>query len=71
MASFKPKETISILTKLGFIRKRQSGSHVIMFHPDTKITIPVPVHAKEMKRGLMLGIIKQARSSEEEFLKLK
>lgn len=71
MASFKPKEIISILAKLGFLRKRQSGSHVVMFHPATKITIPVPVHAKEMKRGLLLGIIKQAKSSEEEFLKLK
>lgn len=71
MASFKPKEIIAVLAKLGFIRKRQSGSHVIMFHPDSKVTIPVPVHAKEMKRGLLLGIIKQAHSTEEEFLKLK
>lgn len=71
MASFKPKEIVSVLAKLGFVRKRQSGSHAIMFHPDTKITIPVPVHAKEMKRGLLLGIIKQAKSSEEEFSKLK
>lgn len=71
MASFKPKEIISILAKLGFIRKRQSGSHVVMFHSDTKVTIPVPIHAKDMKRGLLLGIIKQAKSSEEEFLKLK
>lgn len=71
MASFKPKEIIAVLSKLGFARKRQSGSHAIMFHPDSKVTIPVPVHAKEMKRGLLLGIIKQAKSSEEEFLKLK
>lgn len=71
MASFKPKEIISILEKFGFVRKRQSGSHVIMFHSDTKVTIPVPIHAKDAKRGLLLGIIKQAGSSEEEFLELK
>lgn len=71
MASFKPKEVISILQKLGFIKKRQNGSHVIMYNSDSKITIPVPVHAKDIKRGLLLGITKQANSSEEEFIKLK
>ncbi|OGE15132.1 hypothetical protein A3F00_01665 [Candidatus Daviesbacteria bacterium RIFCSPHIGHO2_12_FULL_37_11] len=71
MASFKPKEIISILQKLGFIRKRQSGSHVIMYHPETKISLPVPLHTKDIKRGLVLSIIKQAKSNEEEFIKLK
>lgn len=71
MASFKPKEIISILQKLGFIRKRQSGSHVIMYNVQTKVNIPVPFHAKDVKRGLLLGIIKQAKSNEEEFIKLK
>ena len=71
MASFKPKEIISILQKMGFVRKRQSGSHVIMYNPETKINIPVALHVKDVKRGLLLGIIKQAKSSEEEFIKLK
>lgn len=71
MASFKPKEIIKILLKLGFVKKRQTGSHVIMYHPDLKKIIPVPMHAKEMKKGLVQGIIKQAKSSEKEFLKLK
>jgi len=71
MASFRPKEIISVLEKFGFIRKRQSGSHVIMYHPNTKITISVPIHTKDIKRGVVMGIIKQAHSTEEEFLKLK
>lgn len=71
MASFKPKEIISILRKLGYIKKRQSGSHVIMFNPVSKTTIPVPMHSKDVKRGLLLGIIKQANSTEKEFIKLK
>jgi len=71
MASFKPKEVVSILIKLGFIKKRQTGSHLMMFHPTSKITIPVPIHRKDIKRGLILGIIKQANSTEEEFVKLK
>lgn len=71
MASFKPREVISILKKLGFLEKRQSGSHLIMFQPDKKIIIPVPMHARDIKSGLIKGIIKQAQSSEEDFLKLK
>lgn len=71
MASFKPKEVISILQKLGFIRKRQSGSHVLMYNPETKISIPVPLHTKDIKRGLLLDIAKQANVKEEEFIKLR
>ncbi len=71
MASFKPKEVASILQKLGFIRKRQTGSHLIFYNSKLKRTIPVPMHAKDIKKGLLRAIIKQADSTEKEFLKLK
>lgn len=71
MASFKPKEIVKVLQKLGFIKRRQTGSHVIMFNPSSKVIIPVPLHNKNAKRGLLLGIIKQANSTEKEFLKLR
>lgn len=71
MTSFKAREIVRILEKLGFARKRQTGSHLIMYHPKRKQIIPVPIHAKELKRGLVKGIIKQAESSEKEFIKLK
>lgn len=71
MTSFKPREMIKILKKLGFVEKRQTGSHVIMFHPKNKKTIPIPMHAKELKKGLTKGIIKQSESTEKEFTKLK
>lgn len=71
MPAFKSKEVVSILRKLGFIQKRQSGSHLIMYHPNKHLMVPVPIHAKDIKRGLLQGIAKQAESSEQEFLKLK
>lgn len=71
MAAFKPREVISILQKLGFIRKRQTGSHIIMHKRDLRRTIPIPLHTKDIKKGLMRSIIKQADSTEKEFLKLK
>lgn len=71
MASFKPKEVVSILQKLGFLKKRQPGSHAVMFNPDSQIVISIPVHTKDVRKGLMKSIIKQANSTEEEFVKLK
>lgn len=71
MASFKPKEVVAILQKLGFFKKRQTGNHLIMLHPESQIVIPVPIHTKDVRKGLMKSIIKQSKSTEEEFLKLK
>jgi predicted RNA binding protein YcfA (HicA-like mRNA interferase family) len=36
MTSFKPREVIKILKKLGYLEKRQAGSHIIMFNPKNK-----------------------------------
>lgn len=71
MASFKAREIVKILEKLGYVAKRQTGSHRIMYNPKNHKTIPVPMHNKELKRGLVRGIIKDAESTEKEFLKLK
>ncbi len=71
MPSFKAREIVKILQKLGYIQKRQTGSHLMMYHPKSKRIIPVPMHTRELKKGLVKGIIKQAESSEKEFIKLK
>lgn len=71
MPVFKPKEVISVLQKLGFIRKRQTGSHIIMYSSKSATTISVPMHTKDLGKGLLKSIIKNAESTEEEFLKLK
>ena len=71
MASFKPREVISILKKLGFVYKRQTGSHVMMYNPISGETIPIPYHVKDLKKGVLHSVIKRAGSTEEEFLKLK
>lgn len=71
MATFKPQEIISILKKLGFNQKRQTGSHLIMYNSESKKIIPVPMHTKDIKTGTLKSIIKQADSDEKTFLKLK
>lgn len=60
---------MSTLQKAGFRIARTSGSHNIMERDGT--TISVPVHAgKDIKRGLLNAIIKQAGLTKKEFQKL-
>ncbi|MBN2363847.1 type II toxin-antitoxin system HicA family toxin [candidate division WOR-3 bacterium] len=54
------KEIINILRKQGWILDRVSGSHYIMIK-ENKRSIPVPVHGKkELPKGLVYLIFKQA-----------
>jgi len=41
-----------------------------MRHPVTRRSVPIPVHPRDLKRGLLQRIIKQAGLSREEFLRL-
>ena len=66
LGSFKPKEVIRKLKKAGFREDRQSGSHVLLINSEGRRTT-VPVHAKEMKRGLLADVVKQAGLTLEEF----
>ena len=71
MTSFKTRQIVKVLEKLGYVQKRQTGSHLIMFNPQNKKILPVPIHNKDVKHGLLRGIIKENGSSEKEFLKLR
>ena len=55
-----PREIIKILKKQGFVKKSQNGSQLKMYNPITNVTIPVPIHPKEMKKGLEQRILKEA-----------
>jgi len=66
------KEVIKALSKIGFEQARTRGSHVILRKEDkdkTKITLPVPLH-KELAKGTLKSIIKQAEITLEELLDL-
>jgi predicted RNA binding protein YcfA (HicA-like mRNA interferase family) len=51
---------IRILEKKGFILDRTKGSHRIYRNPDTKARVVVPFHRKDLPRGTLLEILKQA-----------
>ena len=60
------REVLSKLQKIGFVQKRQSGSHVILRHPDGRQTY-VALHPGDIPTGTFHKILKQANLSESEF----
>jgi predicted RNA binding protein YcfA (HicA-like mRNA interferase family) len=70
MKALSAKKTIRALEKIGFRKIRQKGSHVILYHPDGRMTV-VPIHkGEDIGPGLLLEIIKDTRLSKEEFFAL-
>ncbi|KHG40608.1 MULTISPECIES: type II toxin-antitoxin system HicA family toxin [Nostocales] len=62
-------ECVKALEKIGFVVDRQRGSHIIMVREEPRTTISVPDH-KELDRGTLRGIIRQAGLSVDEFIEL-
>jgi predicted RNA binding protein YcfA (HicA-like mRNA interferase family) len=65
------KEVVKALSKIGFELIRQRGSHMILRKQTDKEknTVPVPNH-KELAKGTLNSIIKQAGLTQDEFLDL-
>lgn len=55
-----PKEMIKLLQKNGFEIVSQNGSHVKLKNSVTGRQTTVPLHSKDLKKGLEQGILKQA-----------
>jgi len=67
----KPKDVIKRFSKLGFIKDRQTGSHVILYHTKTKQRATIPLHVKDLPKGTLKVILNQTGVSVEEFTKVK
>ncbi len=65
------RKLCKILSKLGFQKIHQVGSHTKYVHPDGRKTV-VPVHGNEkLGKGLLREILKQIKLSREEYEKLR
>ena len=63
------KECVKALGGTGFYFKRQHGSHIILRRNNPFAQLVVPNH-KELDKGTLRAIIRQADLSVEEFIKL-
>ena len=66
----KAKEISKMLLKMGFVFKRQKGSHMFYEHPDGRTTI-IPNHqGEDIDRGLLSKIIREdLKMEKDEFIK--
>ncbi len=60
---------VTALKRIGFIVRRQKGSHIIMTRADPYAMVVVPDH-KTMKPGVLRGIIRDAGMTVDEFVTL-
>ena len=63
------RECIRALQRVGFVIDRQAGSHITLIRSDPPGRITVPNH-KELKIGMLRGIIRDAGLTVDEFLEL-
>ncbi|MGE0642344.1 MAG: type II toxin-antitoxin system HicA family toxin [Nitrospira sp.] len=69
LPSLSGRACMKALERAGFVVKRQEGSHVILRRTQPFAQLVVPDH-KELDRGTLRAIIRQADLTVEEFLRL-
>jgi predicted RNA binding protein YcfA (HicA-like mRNA interferase family) len=62
-------QLVTALGKVGWTAVRQRGSHVRLKHPDRPVALVVPLH-RELKRGTLAGILRDAGMDREDFRRL-
>jgi predicted RNA binding protein YcfA (HicA-like mRNA interferase family) len=66
----KPRQVIRALQRAGFYVHHQIGSHARLIQStDPTRRVTVPIHNKDIPKGTLAKIIRQAGLSVEEFLK--
>lgn len=64
------RECVRTLAKVGFYIKRQHGSHIILRRDNPFAQVVVPDH-KELDKGTLRSIIKQAELDVNRFIRLR
>lgn len=70
LVAIKPQKLTKILLTLGFTKRDAEGSHVFFRHRDGRTTV-IPIHAKEISKGLLRKILNDIQLSTEEYDKLR
>lgn len=61
-----PQNLIKILNKLGFCLDHTTGSHFIFYCRSTKRRAAVPIHNKDLPKGTLISILREAGITKEE-----
>lgn len=69
LPSLRPREIVKRLKKLGFIEHHQVGSHLTMKNLSNGKRAVVAMHLKDIKKGTLAAILREADVDREKFLK--
>ncbi len=61
------KDLVRIAERLGFVFRRQRGSHAIYVRHSDQARVVIPMHTGEVKRKTLRAIIQDLKISAEEF----
>ena len=68
LPSLRPRQIVSALERCGFTVIRITGSHYQLFNERTRRHTTVPYHNRDLPRGTVAAIVRQAGITREEFL---
>ena len=68
LPSLTARQVLAALQRAGFFVHHQAGSHATLKHSrDPRLRVTVPVHARDLQRGTLMAIIRQAGMTPDEF----
>lgn len=70
LVPIKPKKLTKILKELGFSKRDAEGSHVFFKHQDGRTTV-IPIHNRDLSKGLLRKILNDIKLSLEEYDQLR
>ena len=65
-----PKDMVRLIEKLGFTEVRQNGSYKFFIHKDGRASV-IPMHSKDLIRGLIKQILKDIKITDKEYEELR
>jgi predicted RNA binding protein YcfA (HicA-like mRNA interferase family) len=70
LPSLKPRQVVAALERAGFVVIRIVGSHYQLFNERTRRHTTVLYHNRDLPRGTVAAILRQAGLTRDDFLKL-
>ncbi len=68
LPAVRPREVVRFLESNGFVLDRSSGSHFVFYHPVTKRRGVVPKHNRDMPKGTLFSLLREAGFTREEMI---
>jgi predicted RNA binding protein YcfA (HicA-like mRNA interferase family) len=68
LPAVKPRELVKFLEERGFVLDHISGSHFIYYHTASKRRAVVPRHTRDIPKGTLLSLLKEAGFSRNELM---